>query len=68
VDARVSRDFVLSRGTLNVFAEVTNLLDRNNPCCTDFSFEPVSGGGTELEREYRDWLPLVPNVGVLWKF
>jgi hypothetical protein len=51
-----------------VFAEVTNLLDRNNPCCTDFSFEPVSGGGTELEREYRDWLPLVPNVGVLWKF
>ena len=68
VDARVSRDFVLSRGTLNVFAEVTNLLDRNNPCCTDFSFEPVSDGGTELEREYRDWLPLVPNVGVLWKF
>jgi hypothetical protein len=68
VDVRVSRDFRLRRGTLNVFAEATNLLNRGNPCCTDFSFEPTSGGGTELEREYRDWLPLVPNVGVLWKF
>jgi outer membrane cobalamin receptor len=68
VDVRVSRDFVLRRGTLNVFAEATNLLDRNNPCCTDFSFEPAPGGGFELDREYRDWLPLVPNVGVLWRF
>ncbi len=25
-----------------------------------------SGGGGQLEREYRDWLPLVPNFGVLW--
>jgi hypothetical protein len=68
VDVRVSRDFKLRRGTLNVFAEATNLFDRNNPCCTDFSFEPTSGDGTELEREYRDWLPLVPNFGVLWRF
>lgn len=68
VDVRLSRDFVLKRGTLNVFAEATNLLDRKNPCCTDFSFEPAGVGGVELEHEYRDWLPIVPNVGVLWKF
>ncbi len=68
VDARVSRDFALPRGTLNVFAEVSNVLDRQNPCCTDFSYELDDEGAAILEREYRNWLPLIPNVGVLWKF
>jgi hypothetical protein len=68
VDLRVSRDFVLRRGTLNVFVEATNLTDRANHCCTDFSFKPAGTGSIELDREYRDWLPLVPNVGVLWKY
>jgi hypothetical protein len=68
VDARVSRDFVLTRGTLNVFVEATNLLDRENPCCTDFRFETAGDGTVELEHEFRNWLPIVPNVGLLWKF
>jgi hypothetical protein len=68
VDLRVSRDFVLRHGTLNVFAEATNLTDRANRCCTDFSFEPSGNGSFDLDREYRNWLPLVPNVGVLWKY
>ena len=68
VDLRVSRDFVLRHGTLNVFAEATNLTDRANHCCTDFSFEPTGTGAFELDHEYRNWLPLVPNVGVLWKY
>ena len=68
VDARVSRDFELRRGTLGVFAEVTNLLDRQNHCCTDFDYETEEDGAAVLEREYRNWLPLIPNVGLLWKF
>jgi hypothetical protein len=68
VDLRVSRDFVLRHGTLNVFVEATNLTDRANHCCTDFSFEPSGNGAFDLDREYRNWLPLVPNVGVLWKY
>ena len=68
IDARVSRNFALPRGTLNVFAEVTNLLNRANHCCTDFEFGPDGAGGVELTHEYRDWLPLIPNVGVLWTF
>lgn len=68
VDARVSRDFALPRGTLNVFAEVTNMLDRQNHCCTDFGYEIEDDGTAVLEHEYRNWLPLIPNVGVLWKF
>lgn len=68
VDLRVSREFVLSRGELTVFGEVTNALDRRNPCCTDYTYELADGDEVTLERDYRHWLPLVPSLGVLWKF
>jgi hypothetical protein len=67
VDLRLSRDFRLSRGDLNVFAEVTNAFNQRNQCCTDFDYDYPSGQLT-LEREYRHWLPLVPSIGVLWKY
>ena len=67
VDVRVSRDFELARGDLNVFAEVTNAFNQRNACCTDYSYAYLDGQ-LVLEREYRHWLPLVPSVGVLWKF
>ncbi len=67
VDARVSYEWTLPRGTLTVHGEVTNAFDRRNPCCTDIEYEVVDGTPT-LERELRHWLPLVPSVGVLWKF
>ncbi len=68
VDLRVSRDFQLPRGDLTVFAEVTNALNRQNPCCVDFSYGYDASGSLALEREYRHWLPLVPSVGVLWRY
>jgi outer membrane cobalamin receptor len=67
VDLRVSRDFPLPRGDLTVFAELTNAFNRRNPCCTDYSYE-YQEDRLVLEREYRHWLPLVPSVGVLWRF
>ena len=68
LDLRVNRDFALPRGTLSVYAEVTNALDRRNPCCTDFEYRVTSGGTLTVDREYRHWLPLVPSVGVLWRY
>ncbi len=67
LDARVSRDFTLSRGELTAFVEVTNLTNRRNPCCVDYTYE-YQDAGLVLERDYRHWLPLVPSLGVLWKF
>jgi outer membrane receptor for ferrienterochelin and colicin len=67
VDVRLSRDFELPRGDLNVYAEVTNAFNRRNPCCVDYDYA-YPGGQLTLEREFRHWLPLVPSVGVLWKF
>jgi len=68
VDLRVSRDFKLPRGDLTVFAEMTNALNRQNPCCVDFSYQQDTDGSLVLDREYRHWLPLVPSVGVLWRY
>jgi hypothetical protein len=68
IDLRVSRDFDVSLGTLTGFLEVTNALDRRNPCCTDFDYEVAADGSLVLEQELRHWLPLIPSIGVLWKF
>ena len=67
LDARVSYEWALPRGTLTAHAEVTNAFDRRNPCCTDLYYVDVDGP-PRLERDLRHWLPLVPSVGVLWKF
>jgi outer membrane receptor protein involved in Fe transport len=67
VDLRLSRDFALPRGDLSVFAEVTNAFNQRNPCCVDFAYD-YADGQLALQREYRHWLPLVPSVGVLWRY
>jgi hypothetical protein len=67
LDARVSYEWTLPRGTLTVHGELTNALDRRNPCCTDLEYSIIDGTPT-LDRELRHWLPLVPSIGVLWKY
>ena len=67
VDLRLSRSFALRRGDLDVFAEVTNALNQRNACCVDYTYD-YPDGQLALERDYRHWLPLVPSVGLLWRF
>jgi hypothetical protein len=33
----------------------------------DYSYE-YRGDSVVLERDYRHWLPIVPSIGVLWKY
>ena len=68
LDARVSRDFELRRGSLTAFLEVTNLLDRSNSCCTEYSIQAGPGGTDELLAKDGYWLPIVPSLGVVWRF
>ncbi|MGI9246796.1 MAG: TonB-dependent receptor plug domain-containing protein [Steroidobacteraceae bacterium] len=68
LDARLSHDWHLQRGTLTAHLDVTNSLDRRNPCCTDLTYSTAADGTATLDRELRHWLPLIPSVGVLWKF
>ena len=67
IDLRVTRTFALSRGALDVFFEASNLLSRENPCCVEYSVED-DDDELRLDRELHTWLPLVPSVGVLWRY
>ena len=64
LDLRISREFDVTRGELTAFLEITNLYDRANPCCTEYSLRP---DGSLASRESH-WLPLVPSLGAVWRF
>jgi len=67
LDVRVSREFSLRRGDLTAFLEVSNVLDRQNACCLEYSVA-TSAGAAELVATEQHWLPLVPSLGIIWKF
>lgn len=67
LDLRVRRLFAVRRGVLSVYGELGNALDRENRCCTDYATEFVDGRWV-LQRDDRNWLPLLPSLGVLWEF
>ena len=64
----MSRTFDVRRGTITVFAEVSNLLDRKNICCFDYDLETDDNGEEILEASTDTWLPLLPAIGFLWEF
>ncbi len=68
LDVRVSRRFDLPRGELTAFLEVTNLLNHENPCCTEYSIARDGNGVPALVSDEGNWLPIVPSLGVLWRF
>ncbi len=67
LDLRVNRRWQLPRGELSAYFEVTNLLDRRNPCCVQWSVESTPDG-TRLTSKIEHWLPRIPSIGVLWIF
>jgi hypothetical protein len=68
LDLRLTRTFILSRGALDVFAELSNALSRDNPCCVEYEVTQRPDGSLDYRREVDSWLPLVPSVGVLWRY
>lgn len=68
LDVRVSRRFDLPKGELTAFLEVTNLLNRQNPCCTEYAVVPDESGQPTIVGDQGTWLPIVPSLGVLWRF
>jgi outer membrane receptor protein involved in Fe transport len=69
IDARVARRFDLGpSGELTVFAEANNLTKRNNDCCVEYQLEDEEEDEVFLDVEPRGSLPMIPSVGVLWRF
>lgn len=68
LDLRLTRTFVLPRGALDVFVEASNALFRENPCCADYTITRRDDGSAALSENMDNWLPLVPSIGVLWRY
>jgi hypothetical protein len=66
LDLRATWTRSLPRGTLEVFAEIDNATEHDNPCCVSFSTSPA-GGITELSPEASTWLPTLYLIGVTWQ-
>jgi hypothetical protein len=68
IDLRVARRFDLgSAGELTAFVEANNLLKRNNECCVEYEVEDEEEE-VFLDVQARGSLPLIPSLGILWKF
>ena len=69
LDLRIARRFEFeSAGELTAFLEVSNLTQRNNDCCMEYQLESDSLGNVNLDVQPHGSLPMVPSLGVLWKF
>jgi hypothetical protein len=68
LDLRVNRDVRLAGSRLSFYLEVTNLMDRKNPCCVNdyHAVEGRSGPVLVLDEGY--WMPLLPSLGFQWEF
>jgi hypothetical protein len=68
IDFRASRNLDVGVGALRLFAEITNVTNRNNPCCLRYEEGAGAGGTPTLLRSERFGLPLTGNIGLLWEF
>lgn len=69
LDLRVSRDVKLAQSRLAFYFEVTNLFDRENPCCVENYDIQISGDGfARLYPETSYWLPMLPSLGFQYEF
>jgi hypothetical protein len=68
IDFRASKVFDVRVGSFRFFAELTNLTNRNNPCCLNYDAVETASGAPALEREELSSLPRTGNVGVFWEF
>jgi hypothetical protein len=70
LDVRVSRRVAAGRGTLEVFLDVQNLYDRDNPRglrVEDYAFRG-EGPVFDVDFDRERWLGLLPSLGVAWEF
>ncbi len=55
-------------GNLTVSLELSNALDRDNPCCRDLLLSEDGSGNVQMATRQLHWLPLLPALSVLWEF
>jgi outer membrane receptor protein involved in Fe transport len=68
VDARIARNFRFGDdSSLTAFFEISNAFNRRNECCTEFELDDESEEPVLVLESIRS-LPLLPSLGVIWRF
>lgn len=69
LDVRIARKFRFeSAGLLTVFAEFGNALNRSNQCCVEYDIDMDEPGTLVLDVHRREFLPVTPSLGFVWRF
>jgi hypothetical protein len=69
LDLRASRSVEMRSGRFSYYLEVTNLLNRENPCCVEsYQLETNRNGFTWLNLQQSNWLPMLPSFGFQFEF
>lgn len=68
LDLRTQRSFPLTRGRLQVVAELTNVTDRENRCCARLQYTRDANGALMVSARQQSWLPVLPFVTLAWEF
>jgi hypothetical protein len=66
LDLRGTYSRPLPTGSLQLFLEVDNLANHNNPCCSDYR-ATSSLGGLDLTSDQSTWLPRIFLLGASWQ-
>lgn len=64
-DVRVAHTFPFRSGDLLLWADATNVLNRDNECCV--SYGQVDASGNLLRPATTGWYPRIVNVGLEWR-
>jgi outer membrane receptor protein involved in Fe transport len=68
LDFGANRDFQLGGTSLEFFAEIMNVTDRNNPCCLVYDPATTPVGSPTLVPDEQGQIGVTGNIGLLWQF
>ncbi|MCW8985523.1 MAG: TonB-dependent receptor [Thermoanaerobaculales bacterium] len=69
IDLRAGKLFPTAHGEFRLYLEIINLTNRKNVCCTeDFEFVVEPEGSVTTISEERFWAPIIPTLGIGWRF
>ena len=68
-DVKATKVWSLTHGDLSLILEIVNFTNRENVCCTEGVVPLVLDDGTvEVDSENGYWAPIVPTLGLMWRF
>jgi outer membrane receptor protein involved in Fe transport len=69
IDVRATKRLPVHRGELSLILEVLNLFDVDNVCCVeDFEFVVGDDGTVVAVPQQQYWAPIIPSVGIQYRF